>query len=130
MKDRDDDGYGGICILCHRSLQYTKASEVYGINEVMTMGVKVHFPNKNYINIYNLYAKPNLNISTMEWNRLFDNLQEPFTLGGDFNCHNTAWGCDYTDPKEEDLLDSIEDKTLVLSYDGSATLLSTPNHAK
>lgn len=123
-----DDGYGGVAILLRNNFTYVQTPNFYNINNLMCISISVKICKSLKVNIYSIYAKPNLKISTREWVRFFDSLEKPFIVGGDFNCHHTGWGCSVTDTAGTELLSAIEDCQLNYLNDGSETLIPNPNH--
>ena len=59
---------------------------------------------------------------------IFNKVQAPFIIGGDFNAHSMEWGCDNNSPRAETILDALEKYNSVFLNDGSLTRIQSPPH--
>ena len=70
-----------------------------------------------------IYLPPSLPIDIKKLDHLIDQLPKPFILMGDFNSHNTFWGCKDTNDKGRNIEDFITRHDLVLLNDKTSTYL-------
>ena len=75
------------------------------------------------INICSLYIPPHDAINESEINNILQQLPTPFILLGDFNSHNTMWGCRSTNHKAQTLENIINNNNLCLFNKKSPTHL-------
>uniref|UniRef100_A0A6P7HGS4 Uncharacterized protein LOC114348514 n=1 Tax=Diabrotica virgifera virgifera TaxID=50390 RepID=A0A6P7HGS4_DIAVI len=120
------DGYGGVALLLKSSLAVSPTPLYHKINNVMTISIAVRLPSGKTINLYSIYVKPGLSIAQNDWKNFFGSLKKPFLVGGDFNCHNVAWGCSTTDRLGKNLLEAIDECNLIYLNNGKETILSRP----
>ncbi|XP_072397977.1 uncharacterized protein [Diabrotica undecimpunctata] len=74
------------------------------------------------INLMNNPNTTNLNKTQQKVTKQEQNIPKSFIIGGDFNAHNLAWGCEVDDRLGKDLLDAIKYCNLEYLNDRSLTL--------
>ena len=88
-KDRDD-GYGGLLVLCHKSItaKANNLSTPQG-HEMESLSIKYNFQNKwsTIILLYN----PCKSICENEFEYYFDQIDETGIICGDLNAHHQSW---------------------------------------
>lgn len=117
------DGKGGVSVLVKTGLPFT-----YFIPNIdLPFNVQFIILEIQGISIAAGYVPPNVTMSTSHWSRIVSLLSTPFILMGDFNCHHMAWGNSFNDLKGVNLLEVINEHSLVVLNDGSSTRLSPSN---
>ena len=66
------------------------------------------------VTLCSLYLPPSMPLDITKLNNLISQLPKPFILIGDFNCHNTLWGCNDTNIKGRKLEEFIFKQDLCL----------------
>lgn len=69
------------------------------------------------------YSYPRFDKTKLD--NLIKSIPHPFILAGDFNAHNTSWGCNSTSRRGREILDVINDNCLVLLNDGQVTTVGS-----
>lgn len=120
-KDRPD-GKGGVAILIKKQIRYTEVV-LPTINNCMQVCITIDLQNNSKLTLVSLYVPPQTKITLNEWNLFFNAIPKPFIVGGDFNSHHIAWGCDHSDTYGKILLDSLDNNNLTILNDGSPTYI-------
>nr|CAH7712778.1 unnamed protein product [Callosobruchus chinensis] len=76
------------------------------------------------VSLISLYIKPQTRITLQEWSDFFNSLPIPFIIGGDFNLHHMAWGCEYNDPYGERLMEALNRQNLIFLNNGAPTYIN------
>lgn len=121
---RDDrrDGYGGATILVNKCINFCKLSLPLHSDEINAVAVRCL--NISILSIY--IAHPNSSFIP-ELRQIFGALPPPCLILGDFNCHNTLWGCSRNDSFSNSLLEIIDHFNLCILNDGSPTRRVLPS---
>lgn len=121
-QDRDD-GRGGVAILIKSNLKFT---EILGpqLNNIMYTGIRINNINNTEISIISIYIKPQTKISRQTWSNFFKTVKKPFLIGGDFNAHHMAWGCQESNIYGINLLEAMEINNIIYLNNGNFTRLS------
>ena len=77
------------------------------------------------INICSIYIPPYDPINESKLNKLIEQIPKPHILLGDFNSHNTVWGCLQTNKKGKDLENIINSNNLCTLNNKSPTYLNS-----
>ena len=100
-KDRFD-GKAGVAILISKGVTIRNYNSQTTLTKIiMVCGAALH-----NMNVISLYCPPNIIASVHAWNNLLSQHSAPILIGGDFNAHNTAWGCSKNDNKGTALLNA------------------------
>lgn len=120
--DRQSRSGGGIAFLI-RDIKYQSVNISRTITDGSTLeiqGIRIKWRGKP-LNIFNMYHPPDLHC-------LPNDLQDLFTAGticlGDLNAKHPIWGCSSANPRGNDLLDMIDDKSFIILNDGTPTHFS------
>ena len=83
------------------------------------------------MSICSIYIPPSDDIDKNELKKLIDQLPRPFILFGDFNRHNTKWGCKDTNKKGKMLEKVINENDMCRLNNGAFTYVnpSSGNHS-
>lgn len=119
------DGKGGVAILIKNCIKY-KENILPVFHDIPNKSITVLCNNLS-ITFVALYIKPNTRIDANVWTSFISSIPQPFLIGGDFNAHNQAWGCDWNDPHGVSLLEAVENNNVVYLNDGSPTLVGNMN---
>jgi len=112
-KDQTGDrAHGGVAIFINNSTPYTSVNLQTNLQAVAVQ-LKLH----KLITVCSIYLPPKDPLDAVELEQLLSQLPKPFILLGDFNCHNTLWGCDHTTPKGRALERTIFNNNLVILND-------------
>lgn len=118
-KDRFD-GKAGVAILVAKGINYSELQFIDNFNEdIMVCGIALQ-----NLNVLSVYSPPNVTASFLDWKNLFSQFLAPILIGGDFNAHNTSWGCSSNNNKGTVLLNAVDECDLVVLNTGSPTKLS------
>ena len=109
---------GGVSILIRNDIPQSK---IHLNTQLQAIAVKVTL--HRTINICSLYIPPHDAINESEINNILQQLPTPFILLGDFNSHNTIWGCRSTNHKGQTLENIINSNNLCLFNKKSPTHL-------
>ena len=85
---------GGVSVLIWNDIPHRKINIATNIQAV-AIKAALH----KAVNIGSIYIPPSNDIDKNKLKNLIDQLARPFILLGDFNCHNTVWGCKDTNQK-------------------------------
>ena len=117
---------GGVSVLIRNNIPHSKIDITTNIQAV-AIKATLHKP----VNIYSIYIPPSNDIDENELKKLIDQLPRPFILLGEFNNHNTLWGCKDTNKKGKMLEKVINENDMCLLNNGAFTYvnLSSGNHS-
>ena len=114
---------GGVATYINQNL---KAFKIPITTNLEIVAVTVQINNKS-LTIANFYLPNSQSINQFELQNVIDQLPKPFLLLGDFNCHNTIWGSNYTDSRGHMIEDIIDINNLVILNNGSPTHFNAAN---
>ena len=100
---------GGASILIRNGIPQSK---IHLSTQLQAIAVKVTL--YRIINICSIYIPPHDAINESEINNILQQLPTPFILLGDFNSHNTTWGCRSSNHKGQTLENIINNNNLCL----------------
>ena len=109
---------GGVAILVNNSIPH---EPVPLQTSLQATAVKITL-NKT-ITLCSVYLPPSMPLSSDGLQELVAQLPKPFLMVGDFNAHNTLWGCGDTDRKGRQLEEFISEQDLCICNDKSHTYL-------
>lgn len=118
--DRQQGHGGGVAVLVRTKIPY-KLINYPPINNICYICVEIPLTNGKCVSLISLYIKPQTYISTHTWENFFTNIKKPFIIGGDFNAHHLAWGCDRNNVAGNNLINSFENNQIIFLNDGSPT---------
>ena len=84
--------HGGVLLAVHHSLP---ARQLPLQSPLQVVAVRAHLSYRE-ITACSIYLPPGIPLPIVELRQLFLELPAPVLVLGDFNAHNTAWGCDTT----------------------------------
>lgn len=125
--DRNSQG-GGVAIAIKNIWRYKKLNIISNSDEIEVIGCKLKVNDNTNIDLVSLYINHNININMTNLDIIFNKLEAPFIIGGDFNAHAMEWGCDNNSPRGEVILDALEKFNSVFLNDGSLTRIQAPPH--
>ena len=114
---------GGVLIGVHHSVPSRQLSVGSSLQAV---AARVNI-NRQEVTICSLYLPPGIAFPAAELRRLLLELPEPVLVVGDFNAHNTAWGCNSTGSRGRVLESLINDETLCILNTGERTHFTVPS---
>ena len=115
--------HGGVLLAVHHSLP---AQQLHLSSTLQAVAVRVLLRHRE-VTVCSLYLPPGIALPLTELRQLLFELPPPVLVVGDFNAHNTAWGCDQTGPRGRVLLDFISDESLCILNTGQRTHLTVPS---
>nr|CAH7712619.1 unnamed protein product [Callosobruchus chinensis] len=121
-QDRSD-GRGGVAILLKSNIKYTHIP-LRQCSSIMSVCVSIPLQDIATVSLISLYIKPQTRITLQEWSDFFNSLPIPFIIGGDFNSHHMAWGCEYNDPYGERLMEALNRQNLIFLNNGTPTYIN------
>lgn len=122
------DGKGGTAILIKSNITYEAINlPPLGLG-IDIIGVKLKINNLTPLSLVSLYVKPNTKITINQWLQFFNSIPKPLILGGDFNAHNLAWGCDFNDVAGNNLLEALHRANLVFLNNGKPMYIGKFNN--
>lgn len=113
---------GGTSILVRNNIPQSNFSVKTNLQAITTQ-VTLH----KTITICSIYLPPHEPINENELENLIKQLPSPFILLGDFNCHNTLWGCKVTNSKGNKIEQLINKNNLCLLNQKNPTYLNPTN---
>lgn len=115
-KDRQEGHGGGCCTFIGEGLIYREL-QVNGDSECVA--VEVGWTGESNIVIMNYYNPCNeLSVELLEG--IVQTGRENVVWCGDFNAHNTLWGCEITNKNGDAVEEFLDSQTLVCLNDGGA----------
>ncbi|KAG5874739.1 hypothetical protein JTB14_011980 [Gonioctena quinquepunctata] len=117
---------GGVTIYTKNFLE---AKEIPLLTDYEAIAVILSIPQK--MCICNIYIPPDAEININDLDNLIRQLPKPCVILGDFNAHNTIWGCSSTNPRGSKLETFINTSNLILLNSGEITRINTAtgNHS-
>ena len=118
--------FGGVSVLIRKDIPHSKINITTNIQAV-AIKATLH----KAVNICSIYSPPSDDIDKNELKKLIDQLPRPFILLGDFNSHNTLWGCKDTNKKGQMLEKVINENDMCQLNNGAFTYVnpSSGNHS-
>lgn len=118
--------HNGVAILIQNNLSYNKLV-TYNDSSLQNLAIQLHF-NSEIISMISFYS-PTLaspcNFTYSYLDNLIKSVPGPLIMAGDFNAHNTIWGCSSTDSRGSILQDIIDDNNLCLLNNGQVTTVGS-----
>lgn len=127
-KESSRKNSSGLCLLIRNNIHFTPISDVYCLNGLLdTMGVEISTI-QGLLHIMSLYKNLMFSINYEHWSKLFSSFKEHdyIIIAGDFNSHNTAWGC-ASNSANKSLENAVSDCDLCILNNGSPTRIASPN---
>ena len=115
--------HGGVLLAVHHSLP---VRPLLLNSPLQAVAVRVHLYRRE-VTICSLYLPPGTAFPEVEMRRLLSELPAPVLVVGDFNAHNTAWGCNDTCPRGRVLETFICDESLCILNTGQRTHFTLPS---
>lgn len=125
LKSRED-GHGGLAIYVKENIR-VEIIEFPNLKYIEVLAIE--FKNNKYF-IINLYAKPQLKSEEFksDLKKILIEVEKyrdyVVIVGGDFNAHHSDWGNNFSQPKGEITRELIVKSDLLISNNGSRTLLN------
>lgn len=118
-RDRDVP-YGGIAVLCHKSIQ-AKLDPI-NVTHPGIETIRVQLFNCNDLKyIVGIYCPSDIITSQSDWNDMFSMVSSKTLILGDFNAHHLVWSYK-TDTRGRQIVNCLDDNdNLILLNSGSAT---------
>lgn len=123
--DRNSQG-GGVAIAIKNNWKFKKININSNIDEIELIGCKIKIDDKNCLDIVSIYINHNFNLNMAHIDNIFNKVETPFIIGGDFNAHSMEWGCENNSPRGEVIHDALEKYDSIFLNDGSVTRFQTP----
>jgi len=128
------DGYGGVSIATHISLQIRRIEinpdlkQVFSNNKIDVVDIEVlNIKDLSPITFWSCYIPGDSHIPSELWNSLFQLGTNNFLLCGDFNAHRPAWGSSFSSRRGNMIHDIINSQGISVLNSGAATHLGIPN---
>ena len=120
--DRLHSRGGGIIMIIRKNLAFTEINNIISPDPSVEI-CGLHFNNVlPALNVYACYRSPGLNLNQNQWNNIINNIHSNNSIFvGDFNAHNIAWNCRYTDSNGDKLENSLYNRDLFLHNHDSNT---------
>ena len=117
---------GGVSVLIRNDIPHSKINITANI-QVVAIKAKLH----KVVNICSIYIPPSDDIDKNELKNRIDQLPRPFIILGDFNSHNTLWGCKDTNKMGKMLEKVINENDMGLLNNVAFTYVnpSSGNHS-
>ena len=109
---------GGVSIFVRKDVPQ---NQIRIDRDLQVIAVKVTLHKS--INICSIYIPPHDPINESKLNKLIEQIPKPHILLGDFNSHNTVWGCLQNNKKGKDLENIINSNNLCTLNNKSPTYL-------
>jgi Endonuclease-reverse transcriptase len=78
------------------------------------------------LELASIYINPAMNLKPRHLDRMFNQMQAPYVIVGDFNALSTEWSCFSNNKKGEILSDALDKYEASFSNNGSFTRLQLP----
>ena len=90
------------------------------------VAIEILLPDTTSINMISIYSPPQIIIKLHNWQALINQLTGEGVISGDFNSHSPAWGCTFEDQAGKNIIDNIDNYSVVILNNGSNTMLPHP----
>lgn len=122
----DGRAHGGSAILIRESIKHHTLTN-YVTKEIQASNIRV-FTETWSFDISAIYSPPRHNISEIQYKTFFQNFENRFLVGGDWNAKHFHWGSRLINPKGRNLIKIIMDKNYEVISSGTPTYWPTdPN---
>ena len=121
----DTVAYGGVLLAVHCSVP---SSQVKLRTTLQAVAVRVFLDHRHFT-LCSIYLPPGIALPRLELRQLVAELPSPFLLLGDFNAHNTLWGCRGVDTRGRVLERFIQEELLSIFNTGTRTHFAMPSGA-
>ena len=114
--------HGGVLVAIHHSVP---ARHISLRSRLQAVAVRVHLNQE--VTVCSVYLPPGESLPTSELRRLMQELPSAVLIVGDFNAHNTAWGCTSSCTRGRLLESLLLDETLCVLNEGTRTHFTLPS---
>ena len=114
--------HGGVAVAVHHSVP---VQHIPLRSPLQAVAVRLHLMRRE-LTLCSIYLPPGLALPSLELRRLMLELPSPVLLLGDFNAHNSAWGCENTDTRGRLLEAFIHEESLCVLNTGTNTISLFP----
>jgi len=111
--------HGGVALLTHSSIPCTRISLT---TPLQAIAIKVHL--HVLMTVCCIYTSPSHTLTHALLQQLLAQLPAPVVIVGDFNGHNTAWGCSTTNPRGTIMEEFALHNNLNILNNGAPTRIS------
>lgn len=118
IKDSNLRASGGTSILVRNNVPH---SHINLKTDLQAIAVRITLHKQ--IDICSIYIPPNAEINKDKLQEIIGQLSAPYPLLGDFNSHNTIWGCKKTNRRGKDIESFIDNNNLCLYNNKSPTYI-------
>lgn len=119
------DGYGGVSIITHKSVQAQCLYFNHSYPGIEDIGVQI-FNCKDIKNVISVYCPSTIRTSPVDWDTLFSKFKSKTLIAGDFNGHHTNW-FDKCDTRGLQIFDSALENSFIALNDGQPTRIKLVN---
>ena len=119
----DTIAHGGVAIAVRNNLAVIPLALTV---ELQAVAARIHIGNR-FITLCSIYLPPGGPLPHSQLTHLVSELPPPFFLLGDFNCHNTVWGCQGTDSRGRLLERLFYRENLCILNTGERTHITLPS---
>ncbi|CAH2091703.1 unnamed protein product [Euphydryas editha] len=124
-QDRSD-GYGGVAIICHNSLQTFRISCPVSNSGIEIIAIKI-LNCKLIHNIVSIYCPSSIRTVQSDWDGIFSQFSTNTLIAGDFNAHHHNWS-NRNDTRGSQIFDSSLDNNFFLLNTGKVTRVKFVNN--
>ena len=121
----DNKPTGGVSIFVKNSIPHRKIEL-----DTDLQAIAVSVSSYKTITLCSIYLSPSLKLDISDLYKLIDQLPASYILLGNFNSHNTLWGCRDMNPKGRKMEDLINKTNLSLFNDGTYTYIHPATGSK
>ncbi|XP_023247171.1 uncharacterized protein LOC111643480 [Copidosoma floridanum] len=130
-KDRQDAEGGGVAICIRNNIPFRIINSFHKHRILESLAISIDSPN-HPIHVVAVYRPPSRSQRPFHnhyWTALLNSIPNltHTIIGGDFNCHNPAWGSSQSCPIGDCTLSTFNNNNLVFLNDGSPTYRSRSN---
>ena len=115
--------HGGVAVAVHHSVS---VQHIPLRSPLQAVAVRLHLMRRE-LTLCSIYLPPGLALPSLELRRLMLELPSPVLLLGEFNAHNSAWGCENTDTRGRLLEAFIHEESLCVLNTGTNTHFTLPS---
>jgi ribonuclease HI len=127
------DGYGGVAIVIHKSINSKRIPIIDNIKHLLEyhsidlVGIEVMINDKKFY-LWSIYIPPSSNPSIETFNHIFSLMNRSSLIGGDFNGHHPGWGSASSDFRGNLIFSTLSDYGFCTLNNGDATRINRPPH--
>lgn len=129
FRNDSDTGYGGVAIVCKKSLICSQIL-TESSDRIQSISISVKINHNKCLTVLGIYCPPRAGrfpVNTLK--NIVTSLPSPVLVMGDFNAHHTAFGSSSDKARGIQIYDMLDEIDMYILNDGQPTTLARPNQS-